>query len=189
MSQPVPPPNQPQPQESYGAPTGNPFAAQQGQPGQPGVPGQPGQFGGPVPFAPAPAPARDNIALGLVTALVAAVVGAILYGVIGGAIEREIGYLAIGVGFLVGFASAKVGGPKPVLPVVGAVLSLGAVYLGQLIAISMVVSDKLSVSFTDIFFDRFSAVTDAWSESADVKTYIFLVLGAAAAFAGAKKAA
>jgi hypothetical protein len=157
MSQPVPPPNQSQ--QPYDAqPGGNPFAGQ--QPGQPGVPTgnpfagqQPGQFGG-VPFAPA-APARNNIALGAVTAVITAIVTAVLYGVIAGAIEREVSYLAIGVGFLIGFAAGKVGGSNPVLPIVSAVLSPGAVYLGQLIGMAVIVSDKFSVSFTDVFFDKY----------------------------------
>ncbi|MET8510361.1 hypothetical protein [Streptomyces sp. NPDC005077] len=195
MSQPVPPPNQPQPPYDAQPGDGNPFAAQQpGQPGQPGVPTgnpfagqQPGQFGG-MPFAPAPAPTRNNIGLGVATAVAAAIVAAILYGVIAGAIEREVGYIAIGVGLLVGFAAGKVGGSNPVLPIVSAVLSLGAVYLGQLIGIAVIVSDKYSVSFADVFFDKFGVLTDAWSEAADFKTYLFLAIGAFAAFSSAKKA-
>lgn len=88
MSQPVPPPS------------GNPFADQG------------------VPFAPAPppAPVRDNVALGLVTAVVVALVAGGIYGGIAGAIEREIGWAAIGVGFITGFAAGKVGGRNPCSP-------------------------------------------------------------------------
>lgn len=212
MSQPVPPPNQqpgsqpvdgnpyaaqqpgaqPQPGggnpyagQQPGAPTGNPFAGQ-----QPGPYGQPGQgapaFGG-APVAP-PAPPRDKMALGLVTAVVAALVGAFLYGVIAGAIEREVGYIALGLGFLVGFAASKVGGRSPILPVVSAVLSVGAVYLGQLIGISVILSDMVHQSASTLFIDHFDVLTKAWSEGADFMTYVFLLLGAVAAFGGAKKA-
>ncbi|MFE6677314.1 hypothetical protein [Streptomyces sp. NPDC057729] len=198
MSQPVPPPNQPQqpydaqpgggnpfagqPGQQPGAPTGNPFAGQ-----QPGPPGQPGAAFGPAPFSP-PAPARDNLGLGLLTAVVTALVAAFLYGVIAGAIEREVGYIAIGVGFLVGFAASKVGGQNPVLPVVSAVLSVGAVYLGQLVGISIIFSDLAHQSASSLFFDHFDILTKAWSEAADFKSYLFLLLGAVAAFGGAKKA-
>ncbi|WP_392672127.1 hypothetical protein [Streptomyces sp. LN785] len=206
MSQPVPPSNQP-PQPYDAQSGGNPFANQQpgqpaaqpGQPGQPGVPtgnpfagqqpgqpGQPGQFGG-SPFTPA-APARNNVVLGAVSAVVTAIVAAVLYGVITGAIEREFGYIAIGVGFLIGFAAGKVGGSNPVLPVVSAVLSLGAVYLGQIIGMAVIVADQSGASFTDIFFDKFGLLTDAWSEAADFKTYLFLAIGAFAAFGSTKKA-
>ncbi|MFC9626685.1 hypothetical protein ACFTXM_44290 [Streptomyces sp. NPDC056930] len=199
MSQSVPPANQPNDAQPVGgnpyagqqpgrpaAPTGNPFADQQpgpyGQPGQPGVP-----FGG-APFAP-PAPARDNLGLGLLTAVVTALVAAFLYGVIAGAIEREIGYIAVGVGFLVGFAASKVGGQNPVLPVGSAVLSVGAVYLGQLVGISIIFSDLAHQSASSLFIDHFDVLTKAWSEAAHFTTYLFLLLGAVAAFGGAKKAA
>ncbi|MFD2121581.1 hypothetical protein ACFSNO_21515 [Streptomyces cirratus] len=62
----------------------------------------------------------------------AALVAAGAYGGIMHAIERQIGYAAVGVGLLVGSRPAKLGGRNPVLPVVSAVLSIGSVYLGQL---------------------------------------------------------
>ncbi|MFD7612694.1 hypothetical protein [Streptomyces sp. NPDC059828] len=138
--------------------------------------------------APAPTPARGNVALGLLAALVAALVAAAAYGGIAGGIEREIGYAAIGVGFLVGFAAAKVGGRNPVLPVVSAALSLGAVYLGQLLAIAIILSKTSGVSLLDTFLDSFSLLTGIWGESQDFMTYVFFAMAALAAFGGAKKA-
>ncbi|NUK08539.1 hypothetical protein HRW23_04680 [Streptomyces lunaelactis] len=162
MSQPVPPPS------------GNPFAG----------------AGADAQYAPAPppAPVRDNVVLGIVVAVVAALVGAGAYGALGGAIEREVGYAAIGVGFLIGFAAAKIGGRNPVLPFVSALLSLPAVYLGQLVAIAVILGKTTDTAFADIFLDNFGTLTDAWSEAADGMTYVFLAISAAAAFAGAKKA-
>ncbi|CAM5445186.1 hypothetical protein SBADM41S_02124 [Streptomyces badius] len=74
----------------------------------------------------------------MAVALGAAIVAGILYGVIAGSIEREVGYAAVGVGFLVGFAASKVGGSNPAVIAASAVFSIGAVYLGQLIGISMI---------------------------------------------------
>ncbi|MFE4171047.1 hypothetical protein ACFRR7_03180 [Streptomyces sp. NPDC056909] len=122
-------------------------------------------------------------------ALVAALVAAGVYGGIAGAIEREIGWVAIGVGFLVGFAAGKVGGPSPLLPVAGAVLSLGAVYLGQLVGIAVIIAKELDVSATDIFFNNFGLLNEAWGESKDLMTFVFFAFAAFASFAGAKKAA
>ncbi|MFJ5046863.1 hypothetical protein ACIQWZ_04400 [Streptomyces sp. NPDC098077] len=217
MSQPVQPPNQPQQpyggqpvdgnpyagQPSPAAPTGNPYGQQPptaptgnpyGQPpastGNPFAGQQPGQsapFGGGAPFAPAP-PARNNILLGVLVALGAAVVAGILYGVIAGSIEREVGYAAVGVGFLVGFASSKVGGSNPAVIGAAAVFSIGAVYLGQLVGISMVLADLAQIPFSEVIGDHFGAVTEAWSQEADFMTYLFLALGAVAAVGGAKKA-
>ncbi|APS23600.1 hypothetical protein TK78_12485 [Streptomyces sp. Tue 6075] len=161
------------------APTGNPFAGQQ--------PGQGAPFGGGAPFAPAP-PARNNILLGVAVALGAAIVAGILYGVIAGSIEREVGYAAVGVGFLVGFAASKVGGSNPAVIAASAVFSIGGVYLGQLIGISMILSDLAQIPFSEVVGDHFDTVTKAWSEEADFMTYLFLGLGAVAAVGGAKKA-
>ncbi|MBL1288251.1 hypothetical protein ACFTXO_14110 [Streptomyces sp. NPDC057067] len=199
MSQPVQPPNPPQ-QPYGGQPTdGNPYAGQQqpgtpypGQPagaptGNPFAGQQPGQFGGGMPFAPA-APARNNIGLGVLTALGTAIVAAILYGVIAGSIEREVGYAAVGVGFLVGFAASKVGGANPLVAVVSAVFSLGAVFLGQLVGMSMILADGLGVGFSEVFFDHFGDLLNVWKHEADFMTYLFLALGPIAAFGGAKRA-
>ncbi|RPK52500.1 hypothetical protein [Streptomyces sp. ADI93-02] len=200
MSQPVQPPNPPQ-QPYGGQPTdGNPYAGQQqpgtpypGQPagaptGNPFAGQQPGQFGGGMPFPPAPPAARNNIGLGVLTALGTAIVAAILYGVIAGSIEREVGYAAVGVGFLVGFAASKVGGANPLVAVVSAAFSLGAVFLGQLVGMSMILADGLGVGFSEVFFDHFGDLLNVWKHEADFMTYLFLALGPIAAFGGAKRA-
>lgn len=200
MSQPVPPPNQPydgQPQggapkpaegnpyagQQPAAPTGNPFGGQ-----QPGPYGQPGaQFGG-APFAPV-APARDNVGLGILAAVVAAVVAGAVYGAIIGATKHEIGYAAVGVGFLVGFASGKVGGRNPALPVLSAVFSLIAVYFGQLLGEAMIAAKDYPVTVSELFFDHFGLLNDAWKADSDFISYLFFAVAAVAAFSGAKKAA
>jgi hypothetical protein len=201
MSQPIQPPNPPQQPYGGGQPAdGNPYAAQQ-QPGnpygqQPPAPGnpftgrqgqQPGQFGG-GPFPPAPPAAGGGVGLGVLTALGVAIVAAVLYGVLAGSIEREIGYAAVGVGFLVGFAASKAGGANPVVLGAGAVFSLIAVFSGQLIGMSMIVADGLGVGFSEVFFEHFGAILDFWKQEADFMTYLFLLLGPVAAFGGARKA-
>lgn len=176
MTQSVPP----QPQQPA---DGNPYA-QQPAGGNPFA-----QQPGAVPPAPV-APARGgNVVLGVVTAVLVALVTAGIYGAIVGATEYEIGYAAIGVGFLVGFAAGKVGGGNPALPVVSALLSLGAVYVGQLIGVGVIASDIAGISATEMFTEHFAVITEAWKESADAMTFLFFAIGAFAAFSGAKKAA
>ncbi|WP_031083857.1 hypothetical protein [Streptomyces sp. NRRL WC-3549] len=197
MSQPVQPPNPPQQPYGGGQPTdGNPYAQQPGTPypAHPGAPAgnpfaeqQGGGFGGGAPFQPAPA-ARHNIGLAVLAALGAAIVAAILYGVIAGSIEREIGYAAVGVGFLVGFVGSKVGGQNPAVIGAGVLFSLVAVFFGQLIGMSMILADALHVGFSEVFFDHFGDLMDLWKEQAGFMTYLFLLLGPVAAFGGAKKA-
>ncbi|MFF2410191.1 hypothetical protein [Streptomyces sp. NPDC058092] len=194
MSQPVPPN---QPQQPYDAhpgggnpfagqqpgrpdvPTGNPFAGQ--QPGQPGVP-----FGG-APFAP-PAPARNNIGLGLAAAVVATLVAAGIYGGILGATKHEISYAAVGVGAIVGFAAGKVGGRNPALPAISAVLALIGVYFGQLLGEAIFISKQLPLSVSEIFFDHFSDLNKVWKEDADALTFVFIVIAGVVAFSAARKA-
>ncbi|MFE6100614.1 hypothetical protein ACFVQ4_11685 [Streptomyces laurentii] len=163
MSQSVPPP-------------GNPFAQGAAEPA-------------PMPPAPAAPPAPSRVGLGLVAAVVAALVAGGVYGGIAGAIEREIGWAAVGVGFLVGFAAGKAGGRNPVLPVVSAVLSLGAVYVGQLVALAIIGGKELGVSATTLFVDHFDVLTQAWKEDLGPLTFLFFALAAFAAFSGSKKAA
>ncbi|MFD0024985.1 hypothetical protein [Streptomyces sp. NPDC058382] len=202
MSQPVPPPNQPQqpyggpPQEGNpyagqqpgqpqpGAPTGNPFAEQQGPYGQPGQPGP--QFGGGMPFAPV-APARDNVGLGLLAALVAALVAAGIYGAIIGATKHEIGYAAVGVGALVGFAAGKVGGRNPALPVLSGLFALIGVYAGQLLGEAIMISKQSVFSVTEIFTEHFSDLNTVWKEDSDFVSVLFFVVAAVVAFSTAKK--
>ena len=131
MSQSAPPPGPQQP----GPMDGNPYAQQAPAgapyPPQPGVPGG-APMAPPVPMAPAaPAPVRDNLVVGLLAAVVAAVVAAALYGVIIGATKHQIGYAAVGVGFVIGLAAGKLGGRNPVLPIASVVLALVSVYFGQ----------------------------------------------------------
>jgi hypothetical protein len=159
MSQSVPPP-------------GNPFA-------EGAVP--------PAPFTPPP-PVRNNLPLGLATSLVATLVAAGVYGGIIGAIEREIGFLAIGVGFVIGFAAGKVGGPHPVLPIVAGALSLGAVYLGQILGLAILIGKQVGSSTTSVLFDHLNVVTTTWRQDSDLMSVLFFAIAAFAAFSAAKKA-
>ncbi|WP_225099735.1 hypothetical protein [Streptomyces sp. CoH27] len=162
-------------------PAGAPYPPQQGA-----YPQQPGAFAGPP--AP-PAPGKNNLALGLVAAVVAAVATAALYGIVIGATKHEIGYAAVGVGFVIGLAAGKAGGRNPVLPVVSAVLALGSVYIGQLVGEAMIGAKALNVGFSELFFQHFSVVQEAWKQDADPLTFLFFAIAAFAAFSGARKAA
>ncbi|MEU2245932.1 hypothetical protein [Streptomyces sp. NPDC019224] len=175
MSQSVPPPNQPYGGQPQG---GNPFAGQ-----QPGAP-----FGAPAPFTPAP-PARNNVALGAVVALVAALVAAGIYGAIIGATEHEIGYAAVGVGALVGFAAGKLGGRNPALPVISGVFALLGVYLGQMLGAAIMISNEFPLSVTEILFDHFGDLNTAWKEEADFLSFVFFAIAAVVAFSTARKTA
>ncbi|MCQ4210481.1 MULTISPECIES: hypothetical protein [Streptomyces] len=172
----------PQPQPGYGYPQQppqqqyTPFPQQQG-----------GPMGGGFP-PPPPAGRSGNVALGIVAAVVLALVTAWIYGAIMKAVEAEIGYAAVGVGLIIGFAAGKIGGRSQALPFVCAVLALGAVYLGQLTGYAMALGEFGNISFIEALTDHFDLISKAWKEEADFLTYLFLLVGAAAAFGSSKKA-
>ncbi|MER6384356.1 hypothetical protein [Streptomyces sp. NPDC001250] len=186
MSQSAPSPQPPQ----SGPVGGNPYAQQApaGAPYPPqpgGYAAQPGAFAPPAP----PAPGRNNLVLGVLAAVVAAVAAAALYGVIIGATKHEIGYAAVGVGFVIGLAAGKAGGRNPVLPIAAVVLALASVYFGQLVGEAMIGAKDTGLSFSTVFFDHFDVVQKAWKEEADPLTFLFFGIAGFAAFSGTKKAA
>ncbi|MFF4798158.1 hypothetical protein ACFY1U_07070 [Streptomyces sp. NPDC001351] len=176
QSAPTPPP---QPQQADAAPEAQ----------QPDAAPQPPAPGVPYASVPAPAPVKNNIGLGLGAAFAAAVVVAGVYGAIIGLTKHEIGWAAVGVGFLIGLAAGRLGGRNPVLPVASAVLSLGAVYVGQLVGEAMLIADQVKVGFNEVFFQHLNVVQEAWKADADPLTFVFFAIAAYVAFTGAKKAA
>ncbi|MER7932531.1 MULTISPECIES: hypothetical protein [unclassified Streptomyces] len=183
MSQSAPPP---QPQ-SPSRPEAQPAPAVQQVP-QP-ADGNPFAQQAPVAVPQPPAPLRGNVALGLAAAVVAAVAAAALYGMIIGFTEHEIGWAAVGVGFVIGLAAGRLGGRNPVLAVAAALLALGSVYLGQLVGEAMIGADQLDLGFSEVFFQHFGVVQDAWKDAADPLTFLFFAIAGWAAFSGARKAA
>ncbi|WP_162688957.1 MULTISPECIES: hypothetical protein [unclassified Streptomyces] len=156
----------------------------------------PAPLGHPAPsgadfLVPGPAPVAvrtGNVGLGIVAALVAALAAAAAYGGIMNAIEREIGYAAVGVGALVGFAAGKLGGRNPVLPVVGAVFAVVSVFLGELFFYALALAGAAGVGLGDVLSTvGVSGLVDIWKEEADVMSVLFLALGAFTGFGSAKK--
>jgi hypothetical protein len=141
--------------------------------------------------APAPAPARGgNVGLGIAAAVVAALIAAVAYGAIMNAIDRQVGYAAVGVGLLVGLAAGKVGGRNAVLPVLAAVLSLAAVYLGQLTFIALALADSEKVGVSDVLSTLgVGGLHDLWKETVEVFDFVFLAIGGFVAFGAAKRTA
>ncbi|MFE9252142.1 hypothetical protein [Streptomyces sp. NPDC007088] len=158
-------------------------------PAAPPAPGQP-FLAAPAGFGPAaPAARGGNLTLGLLAALVAALVTAGVYGWLISAIEREVGYAAVGVGFLVGFAAGRLGGSHPALAPVSAVLSLGAVAAGQLLGMALLGAKESAFTVNQLLLDHFGLVREAWQENLDLLSFLFFALAAFAAFSGARKAA
>ncbi|MFF3212312.1 hypothetical protein ACFYYB_16790 [Streptomyces sp. NPDC002886] len=151
----------------------------------------PGPSGADFLQAQAPAPARPaNVGLGIAAALVAALAAAAAYGGIMNAIGRELIYAAVGVGALVGFAAGKLGGRNPILPVVGAVLAVVSVFLGELFYYALALAGATGIGLGDVLDTLgVSGLVDVWKEGTDVKGILVLALGAFTGFSAAKKIA
>ncbi|MET8469963.1 hypothetical protein ABZY90_02660 [Streptomyces sp. NPDC006422] len=182
----------PQQPPQYGYPPQQPPAGAPPQPQQPYAPfpqqqGGPGGPGGFVPVPP-PAPARGNVGLGILAGFVAMLVVASAYGAVIGATRHEIGYAAVAVGVVIGFAAGKVGGSNPGVLVASPILSLIGVYFGQLLGEAIIGSKETPLSVPELFFDHFSLLNDVWQQDSDAMTFLFFALAAIASFGAAKRA-
>jgi len=112
-----------------------------------------------VPSIPSAPPAIDqldtesNLIMGLIGGGVAMLVGSILWGLITYLTEYQIGYMAIGLGFLVGIAVRFFGkGKTPLFGLSSAALALIGCVLGNLMFYSGVIAREESASFLEVFF-------------------------------------
>lgn len=93
--------------------------------------------------------ADQNLLLGIVSGLVAAVIGAAIWAVVTVATKYQIGWMAVGIGFLVGFAVRAMGkGVTPIFGVAAALLSLVGCLLGNLFSACGFLAASESISTT-----------------------------------------
>ena len=94
---------------------------------------------------------RGKLGLGIATGLIAAIVGAVLWAVITVTTEYQIGFMAIAVGLLVGFAVRQFGnGTTQAFGFVGGILSLAGCALGNLLSIVGFISAQESMPIADV---------------------------------------
>lgn len=91
---------------------------------------------------------EQNLPLGIGMSAIAAIVSAILWGVITVAIEYQIGYMAIGVGLLVGFANRFFGkGIDIIFGIIGAVFALIGCIMGNYLSMIGFAASEFGVDF------------------------------------------
>lgn len=94
---------------------------------------------------------EQNLGLGLLGGLLGAIVGATLWGLITALTGYQIGWMAIGVGFLTGIGVRVLGkGIDPVFGIAGAVLSLAGCVVGNVLAAMIGVSMHQHIPFANI---------------------------------------
>lgn len=95
---------------------------------------------------------QPNLLMGLIGGGVAMLVGAVVWGAITYFTEYQIGWMAVGVGFLVGMAVKFFGrGKSMIFGISSALLALIGCVLGNLFFYSGVVAREESVSFLEVF--------------------------------------
>lgn len=96
---------------------------------------------------------QPNLFMGLVGGFLAMLVSAIVWGAITYFTEYQIGWIAIGVGFLVGIAIRFFGRGKTIIfGISGAVLALIGCLLGNLMVYAGVIAREEGTSFLNTFF-------------------------------------
>lgn len=95
--------------------------------------------------------ANQNLGLGLVGGAVGACIGAAIWAGITAITNFQIGWMAVGVGFLTGFGVRTLGkGISPTFGVIGAILSLAGCLLGNLLSICVVISRQEGMPMLDV---------------------------------------
>lgn len=93
--------------------------------------------------------AEQNLPKAVLLGAIASIVGAIAWGLVSVSTGYQIGYMVIGVGFLVGIAMRQGKGVTPVFGIIGAALSLLSCVMGDYFSIIGFVSKEYEISFMD----------------------------------------
>ena len=121
---------------------------------------------------------EQNLVMGMVYGLIAAVVGAAVWAGITIATEYQIGWMAVGVGFLVGIAVRAGGkGIDQVYGIVGAFMSLVGCALGNVITIAWFVGKELGIPVSEVFAELdFAAIYEMMAATFQAIDLLFYAL-------------
>jgi len=94
---------------------------------------------------------KQNFSAGLFAGLLAAVVGALLWALITDLTHYQIGWMAVGIGLLVGYAVRHFGqGIDMTFGIMGALLALTGCMVGNLLSICMMLAEQQGVNITQV---------------------------------------
>lgn len=132
---------------------------------------------------------QPNLFMGLAGGLMAMLVGAILWGAISYFTKYQIGWMAIGVGLLVGIAIKFFGrGKTLIFGISGALLALIGCLLGNLMYYAGILAREESVSFLNVLLGLLispAAVLEVFRVAFNVMDILFYILAAYAGFSTA----
>jgi len=131
----------------------------------------------------------SNLILGLIGGGVAMLVSAILWGVITYVTEYQISWMAIGVGFFVGFAIQKLGKGKTLIyGISGAVLSLLGCLLGNFLFYNGILAREWEIPFFSVLLAISldpAAVVELFIAAFDIMDLLFYAVAAYIGFRAA----
>ncbi len=110
---------------------------------------------------------EQNFPMAMMAGFVAALVGAIIWAVVTYFTDYQIGFMAIGIGFLVGITINKIGKSTEIhFGLAGAVLSLFGCLFGNLLTSAIYISNIESIGIIDILMQLdFSIITEIMIET------------------------
>jgi hypothetical protein len=128
---------------------------------------------------------ESNLLMGLIGGAVAMLVSAIVWGAVTYFTNYQIGYLAVGVGFLVGIAVKYFGrGKTAIFGISSAILALMGTMLGNLMFYSGIIAKQESVPFLTVFFYFLTTPADLIGVFAAAFGFMDIVFYVLAAYVG-----
>ncbi|WP_068614935.1 hypothetical protein [Paenibacillus tuaregi] len=117
----------------------------------------------------------QNLVLSILGALVAAVLGAVLWTVVGVSTEREVGYVALGVGALTGFAVQLLARKRTsrAHQIIAVIASIIGVLLGKYLLFAYIGNDGMDGMFDSNTFNAFKEMSGDIFDAMDI---LFLAL-------------
>lgn len=117
--------------------------------------------------------AEENLPKAVLLGVLACIVGAAAWALISISTGYQIGYMAIGIGFLVGFAMRQGKGIRPVFGIIGAALALLSCVMGDFFSIAGLAAKEFEVSFMDVLLTNYSVVMELVLENLASMTIVF----------------
>lgn len=118
--------------------------------------------------------AEQNLTKGVILGAVACIVGAVVWALVSVSTGYQIGYMAIGVGLLVGIAMRQGKGVTPVFGIIGAALALVSCVLGDFFSIIGFIAKDYEMSFMDVLLEvDYKEVFGAMMENLASMTIVF----------------
>ncbi|GCB36651.1 hypothetical protein [Bacteroides faecalis] len=94
--------------------------------------------------------AQENLLKGLLLAIIASLVGAVAWGLVSVSTGYQIGYMAIAIGLVVGFAMRQGKGIRPIFGIIGGALALISCVLGDFFSIIGFASREYDMPFFEV---------------------------------------